>query len=166
MSVSVPFFTKSPHVGALHVAGLPLHTPLWQSAAPAHSLPFAHFGQLEPQSTSVSVWFRTLSEQVAVRQSPPVHTPLLQSPPATHARFVSQRGQVPLAPPQSMSVSSPFLTTSEHVGIWQREPEHTPLTQSVALPHALPAPHVAPHTPPQSTSDSVRFKTLSEQVAV
>jgi hypothetical protein len=125
-----------------------------------------HFGQSEPQSTSVSVWFRTPSEQVAVRQSPPVHTPLLQSPPARHVRFVSQRGQVWLAPPQSMSVSSPFLTTSEQVGIWQREPAQTPLLQSIAVPQALPAAQVAPQTPPQSMSDSVRFSTPSRHVAV
>jgi len=41
--------------------------------------------------------------------------------------LVSQRGHVPLAPPQSMSVSSPFLTTSEQVEIWHRDPEQTPL---------------------------------------
>jgi hypothetical protein len=84
-------------------------------------------GQSDPQSTSVSVWLRVLSLQVAVRQRPPVQTPLLQSIPAWHVRLVSQRGQVWLAPPQSMSVSSPFFTTSEQVGIWQREPAHTPL---------------------------------------
>jgi len=29
-----------------------------------------------------------------------------------------------------MSVSSPFLTTSEQVGSWQREPKQTALEQS------------------------------------
>jgi hypothetical protein len=117
MSVSPPFFTMSPQLGVWHVAGLPVQTLLWQSPAPAQSFPFTHLGQSEPQSVSVSVWFKTPSEHVAVRHVLPMQTPLLQSTPAAHTRFVSQRGQVRLAPPQSMSDSSPFLTTSEHVGI-------------------------------------------------
>ncbi len=54
-SVSLAFLTKSVQVAALQVEGAPVHTPLWQSPAPAHSLPVPHFGQSEPQSTSVSV---------------------------------------------------------------------------------------------------------------
>jgi hypothetical protein len=165
-SVSLPFFTMSEQVGIWQVGGFPLQTPLWQSPAPAQRLPFRHFGQSDPQSTSVSVWFKTPSEQVAVRHRLPVQTPLLQSTPPWHERLVSQRGQVRLAPPQSMSVSSPLRTTSEHVGIWQRDPAHTPLVQSVALPQAWPARHVAPQTPPQSMSDSVRLSTPSEHVAI
>jgi hypothetical protein len=117
MSVSPPFFTMSPQLAVWHVAGLPVQTPLWQSPAPVQSFPFTHFGQSEPQSVSVSVWFKTPSEHVAVRHVLPMQTPLLQSTPEPHTRFVSQRGQVRLTPPQSMSDSSPFLTTSEHVGI-------------------------------------------------
>src|SRR5579859_7807722 len=111
VSLSVPFFTPSGHAGARQVpAG---QTPLWQSAAPPHVLPVSHLAQLPPQSLSVSLPFFTRSEQLAVWQMLPVQTPLLQSTPEPHARFVSQRGQVRLAPPQSMSDSSPFLTTSE-----------------------------------------------------
>jgi hypothetical protein len=43
-----------------------LHTPLTQSDALLHDLPFAHFEQLPPQSTSVSVPFFTRSPHVAV----------------------------------------------------------------------------------------------------
>jgi hypothetical protein len=94
-----------------------------------------------------------------------VQTPLLQSVPIAQVRFASQRGQVPLAPPQSTSLSSPFLTTSEQVGIWQREPAHTPLRQSVGALQDAPDAQFEPQMPPQSTSDSVRLITPSLQVA-
>ena len=67
-------------------------------------------GTSAPQSTSVSVPFFTPSVQSAASQLPVVQTPLVQSIAvrARSRRFA--RGHVPLAPPQSMSVSSPFLT--------------------------------------------------------
>jgi hypothetical protein len=55
VSVSLPFFTPSMQLAGWHVAGFPEQTPLWQSPAPVQRKPFAHFGQDEPQSTSVSV---------------------------------------------------------------------------------------------------------------
>jgi len=48
----VPFFTPSPHLGAAHVAGAPLHTPLAQSSATLHGLPSAH-GAPPPVATAV-----------------------------------------------------------------------------------------------------------------
>jgi hypothetical protein len=51
-SVSVPLWTPSVHDGTAQ--RLPVHTPLWQSAAFAQLLPSAHVVAHEPpQSTSV-----------------------------------------------------------------------------------------------------------------
>jgi hypothetical protein len=115
MSVSVPFFTLSVHLGIWQI--LPMHTPSRQSAATEHILPFAHFGQLEPpQSMSVSVPFFTLSVHAGVWHVPgdPVQMPLWQSDATTQNASVAHLGQAP--PPQSTSVSVPFLTVSVHAG--------------------------------------------------
>jgi hypothetical protein len=72
-----------------------------------------------PQSTSVSVPFLTLSEQVAAWQMPLRQTPLWQSELAMHPLPVPQVGH---EPPQSMSVSVPFFTPSVHDGVAQRPP--------------------------------------------
>jgi len=78
MSVSVPFFWPSVHVGAWQVV---LHTLLVQSAPLPHVLPVAQLPpQVAPQSTSDSVPFFTVSLHVGVLQMPPVQTPLVQSP--------------------------------------------------------------------------------------
>jgi hypothetical protein len=71
---------------------------------------------------------------------------------------------VHVAPPQSTSVSAPFFTRSEHVGVWQIPPLHTPLTQSFAIEHILPFTHLFMHVDPQSMSVSVPFFTPSEHV--
>jgi hypothetical protein len=69
-----------------------------------------------------------------------------------------------LAPPQSMSVSVPFFALSVHAGAWQKPPVQTPLWQSAATPHTLPAVHFV-QLPPQSMSVSVAFLTPSAHVA-
>jgi hypothetical protein len=77
MSVSVPLRTLSPQVAVWQVP--PVHTPLEQSAAPAHFLPSAHVlagAQLPPQSTSVSVPFFTVSVQEGAAQLALEHTRL------------------------------------------------------------------------------------------
>jgi hypothetical protein len=61
--VSLPFFTKSEHVGVWQRPFL--HTPLVQSEAPMQILPALHDGHEPPQSASVSVPFLTVSLQVA-----------------------------------------------------------------------------------------------------
>jgi hypothetical protein len=68
-----------------------------------------------------------------------------------------------LAPPQSMSVSVPFLTASVHVAVRQTDEVHTPLTQSLGPAQTLPAAHFG-HEPPQSASVSVPFLTASTQL--
>jgi hypothetical protein len=115
-SVSLPFLTPSAHADAWHLDGLPEHTPLWQSAAPTHSLPVTHLGQSDPQSVSVSVWSFTPSVHVGARHVPAVHTPLWQSPPTVHVLVLSHRGHRSDVPPQSTAVSSPFFTPSLQVG--------------------------------------------------
>jgi hypothetical protein len=62
--VSVPFFTVSEQVEVWHFFGLPLQTPLPQSAAVLHVLPATHCAQDPPQSMSLSVWFFVASAQV------------------------------------------------------------------------------------------------------
>jgi len=116
--------------------------------------------QLPEQSTSTSVPFFTLSEQVAATHLFAVHTPLEQSDAATHGSVSAHFAQVP--PPQSVPVSLPFLAPSAQVGVWQTDVLHTPLLQSVARPHDLPGTHFV-QLPPQSTSDSLPFLTKSVQ---
>jgi hypothetical protein len=86
---------------------------------------------------------------------------LVQSPLAEQALLVPHGPQV--GPPQSTSVSAPFLTLSVQLGAWHVPPAHEPLAQSV------PSVHVAPTAQgeqpgPQSTSASLPFLTLSTQV--
>jgi hypothetical protein len=71
-----------------------------------------------------------------------------------------------LAPPQSMSVSTPFLTPSLQVGTWQTLPAQTPDEQPAALKHALPSAHTPQPElpPPQSTSASSPFLIPSKQL--
>ncbi len=158
MEVSVPFLTVSKQVGATHNPAV--HTPLTQLAATVpHILPTAQAGQLAPpQSTSVSVPFRVPSVHAADAHSFMTHTPLVQSTPmAQVSPSVHLRGlaAVAQAPPQSTSVSVPFLTVSRHVGIAQVVAGHTPLTQFWPLAaHILPSIHSGHVPPPQSTSDS------------
>ena len=65
-----------------------------------------------------------LSEHVGAWQTLDVHTLLWQSVDAEHA-LVSAHGEQ--LPPQSMSVSVPFLTVSAHVAAAQAFEVHTPL---------------------------------------
>jgi hypothetical protein len=80
-----------------------------------------------PQSTSVSVPFRTVSVQLGGWQIPPEQTWLWQSVEKTQCRLLAQGGHVP--PPQSTSVSFPSTTPFKqggsthtpfaHVALWQ-----------------------------------------------
>jgi hypothetical protein len=107
--------TPSLHVALTHVPAE--HTPFRQSLAALHFLASVHVPQLPPpQSTSVSVPFSTRSVQVGVAQRLVAggQTKLVQSAARAQVCPVSQGRQV--LPPQSTSVSLPFLATSEHVG--------------------------------------------------
>ena len=90
-----------------------------------------------------------------------MQTLLVQSFPVTQLFPSAQVGQVP--PPQSTAVSVPFFTASLHVAAWQTFPVHTPLLQSEATLHTLPALHPG-QLPPQSVAVSVPFLTESVQV--
>jgi hypothetical protein len=92
----------------------------------------------------------------------PVHTPLAQSEAAAHVLPVPHRLQLS-APPQSWSVSLPFLTLSPHVGVWHTREAQTSPVQSAATLHFFPAGHAGHALPPQSRSDSVPFKRPSLQ---
>lgn len=67
-------------------------------------------------------------------------------------------------PPQSTSVSRPFLTMSEHVGARQTMPVQTPLVQSVVTLHPRPSAQGRHVVPPQSTPVSSLFFTMSVQL--
>ena len=69
------------------------------------------------------------------------------------------------APPQSTSVSSPFVTPSLAVGSAQREAMHARETQSSATRHPRPTSHAGDAEPPQSTSVSSPFRTRSARGA-
>jgi hypothetical protein len=79
-----------------------LHTREAQSVPTRQFKPAAHFGQVPPQSTSVSLPFRTLSVQLGAEQVT-LHTPAKQSVAAPHFLPVPHFPQ--LGPPQSTSVS-------------------------------------------------------------
>jgi hypothetical protein len=71
-------------------------------------------------------------------------------------------------PPQSTSVSFPFLTPSVQEAVTHLPPEHLPLpgnTQSVFALQFLPTAQVGPQLPPQSTSVSVPFRRPSPHAA-
>ncbi|MFC5490877.1 hypothetical protein [Dokdonella soli] len=70
-----------------------------------------------------------------------------------------------VGPPQSISVSPPFLTPSKHVGAAQVPAVQTWLWQSLPTLQPLPMAHAAQVGPPQSTSVSFPFFTPSEQLA-
>jgi hypothetical protein len=156
-SDSFPFFTPSGHAGALQMAGTTdvSHTRLVQSPPIRHFLPSAQFLQtVPPQSTSVSP---LLGSSVAL-----LHAGSWQIV-ETHELFwqsVFTPQLWPIAhlvvhePPQSTSVSVPFLTVSLHTGTWQVFDVHTPLLQSTAPVQALLSSHLPQFGPPQSMSDS------------
>jgi hypothetical protein len=137
-----------------------VHTVLRQSEARLQTLPAAQALQAPPppQSMSVSVPFLTPSVQVAawhVLVVVPEHTLLLQSVPVTQILVLSQGEQLP--PPQSVSVSVPFLVPSLQLLAWQKPPVHTAVWQSVFTEQCLPAAQSAAQLPPQSTSVSLEF---------
>src|SRR6185503_21083953 len=103
----------------------------------------------------------TLSEQVAARHLKSVpQTELTQSPFVVQTRPALHFGQVD--PPQSTSVSLPFMTPSEHDAAVQTLFVHRLLVQSAFALHAWPLGHFG-QLPPQSTADSEPFFTLSVQ---
>jgi hypothetical protein len=83
-------------------------------------------------------------------QTPLVHGPFAQSVSPPHAFPGAHVG--PQFPPQSMSVSAPFLIVSLQVAGWHLRFRHTLLPQSDAPLHAFPSPHFGHCGPPQSTS--------------
>jgi hypothetical protein len=65
-------------------------------------------------------------------------------------------------PPQSTSVSTPFLTESAQLGARQvPSVPHTPLRQSALETQPSPVPQPGQAPPPQSTSVSVPFRAPS-----
>ncbi len=88
-----------------------------------------------------------------------LQTPPMQSAPVTQPAPGSHFDGHP--PPQSLPVSGPFFTPSEHVGAAHTNIPliltHTPLVQSEALKHGLPAGQGAAQIGPQSTPASPPF---------
>jgi hypothetical protein len=166
-SVSLPFGVESTQVGSLQVlVGLPVQTPLTQSVAPLQILPPLHLPQLEPQSTSVSVPFFAPSLHFGTWHflGVPLQTPLEQSAASPQFEPSLHLAHEPV-PPQSTSVSLPFLALSLQLGAWHVAgfPEQTPLVQSLDTEQRKSFAHLAQVLPPQSTSVSVPFFTVSGQ---
>jgi hypothetical protein len=89
---------------------------------------------------------------------------LSQSVPVTHSLVATHAAQVP--PPQSTSVSTPFLTASSQAGAWQVPLVQTPLWQSPFTVQVLSVGQRAHElVPPQSASLSPPFFELSLQLA-
>jgi hypothetical protein len=80
-----------------------------------------------------------------------LHTPLWQSVAARQACPEVQAGQIP--PPQSTSVSDPFVTESTQ--LMQMPDGHMPLEQSESTAQTDPSAQTGQLPPPQSTSVSV-----------
>ena len=154
VSVSPPFLMPSTQVGLAGTQTLAAQAPLLQSEPTLQIHPFWHLPQaFPPQSTSVSVPFFTLSLQGALGTmqvlfwhwaKPPTST---QSVAAVQALPMAHLGQ--LAPPQSTSLSLPFLSPSLQVAATTA---HTPptqpaLRQSVLPLQVLPLAHL-PQVPP------------------
>src|SRR5436190_1490199 len=97
----------------------PTHDRLAQSPPPLHVLPARQAAQAPPQSTSDSEPFFSLSSHAGAAQRFVValHTWLMQS---VVTAQVLPSGQAPQpAPPQSTSVSVPFLMVSAQPAPWQ-----------------------------------------------
>jgi hypothetical protein len=97
----------------------------------------------------------------------PLQTDVVQSEASAQPCPEPHAAQVP--PPQSVSVSLPFLTPSAQVGAWHVlvvVPVHTPLAQSLPTRQTLADAQVGQVPPPQSTSVSAPFFTTSAQVGV
>jgi len=110
---SLPFFTPSVQLGAWHRWAVAEHTRLVQSLGSVQPLLSAHgLLQAEPQSTSVSLPFLTLSVQLVAWQTLLEQLALLQSELLRQCWAVAQRAQS-VWPPQSTSVSSWLSTPSE-----------------------------------------------------
>jgi hypothetical protein len=164
VSVSVPFFTESLQAGATQ--GSAVQTLLEQSDGWAQALVAAHGEQsAPPQSMSVSLPFLMRSVQPAATHFfvPAVsQCALAQSAFAAHdfvfAHFVAH------VPPQSVSVSVPFLIESLHAGATHffETLSQFLLAQSAASAQPFVSAH-AEHVPPQSMSVSVPFLMPSPQ---
>jgi hypothetical protein len=74
---------------------------------------------------SDSTEFCTSSRQLGAWQSWLLHTMLAQSDATAQLSFGSQLAHCP--PPQSVSVSEPFLTLSPQPAAWQKPSVQTPL---------------------------------------
>jgi hypothetical protein len=90
-----------------------------------------------------------------------VHTALKQSAGRTQWEPDAQPAH---DPPQSTSVSVPFLTVSLHVGAWHCPALQTSLAQSAFTIQAADVGHDGHDPPPQSTSVSLPFATPSVHV--
>jgi len=86
-----------------------------QSLSPLHDWLVMQSGHDPPQSTSLSSPFFMPSPQPANTQTPPAHSPDAQSLGTVHIEPSLQAGHTP--PPQSISLSLPFFTPSEHVAV-------------------------------------------------
>ena len=157
MPVSSPSTTSSRQWDATHASVVGLQNPDLQSSPLAHPLPRLHFSpQAPPQSLSVSSpSLRPSSHAVALQRCDcMLHIPVEQSPSAAQAWPASHFFAQP--PPQSLSVSPPFLVASS-----QYVATHTlvvalqnPERQSSAIRQPRPSTHFVVHAPPQSMSVS------------
>jgi hypothetical protein len=143
-----------------------LQKVLVQSAGTLQPWPVAHLVLHEPpQSTSVSLpslapsrhAFATQRCVVVLQKALAQSAAALQPRPVAH--FVLHE------PPQSTSLSVPFLTPSLHESATQRCDVvlQTPLVQSPPAEHPPPVAHLVAHVPPQSTSVSLPSLTPSWQ---
>ena len=168
-SVSVPFVRPSVDVAGSQTRVPALHAVFAQSVVIAQPCPG---GQRvtpavgPPQSMPVSSRFLIPSACVGARHFfwTGSHFALSQSVSAEQPCPVAHLGAA--APPQSLSVSSPFLTPSVGEGAWQTPSLQTLLVQSAPITQTLPVEQAGAFEPPQSTSVSSPFFTPSAGAAL
>jgi hypothetical protein len=169
MSASSWFLIPSEHVaGAVHRPVTQVFGEL-QSLVTAQRFPAAQrlpaVAQAPPQSVSDSSWFFTPSLHVAARHVPPVQIDVWQSAATEQTLPLAHAVQLP---PQSVSVSLPFLMLSpQEAGAVQKPPTQVlPATQLPSTEQRLPVAHEAQVPAPQSTSVSLPFFTPSLHAGV
>jgi hypothetical protein len=143
-------------LGQLGAQRPPLQLLLWQSALTPHDLPSAHFGQLPPQSMSLSPPFLTPSLQVAWQ------TPLAQGWLGRQACPHWPQFDVSVASTTQVPLQGVFPAAQGE----QTRSTQFPLVQSRPVMQALPSPQEGQVPPPQSVSDSAPFFMPSLQVGM
>jgi hypothetical protein len=150
-SPPLPFFVAEQAMQPL------VHEVSQQTPSTQRLVPAAPHSPWLPHAAPCALYVQVTELHDAVEQSFASAQPWLKP----QVLFVGASAHVP---PQSTSVSSPFLMPSPHVAAWQMPVEQLLLWQSLPCVHLRPSAQ-GRQPPPQSLSVSVPFSVLSLHVA-